>query len=69
MLLLFCTVKTVSYTHLDVYKRQLQYLRQIDKASTQVENALHKSMKNSELIQMLKLEKSLVCLLYTSRCV
>jgi len=38
----------------------LQYLRQIDKASTQVESALHKSMKNRELIQMLKLEKSLV---------
>jgi magnesium transporter len=38
----------------------LQYLRQIDKASTQVENALHKSLKNRELIQMLKLEKSLV---------
>ena len=40
--------------------KYLQYLRQIDKASTQVENALHKSMKNSELIQMLRLEKSLV---------
>ena len=38
----------------------LQYLRQIDKVSTQVESALHKSMKNRELIQMLKLEKSLV---------
>ncbi len=40
--------------------KYLQYLRQIDKAQTQVENALHKSMKNSELIQMLKIEKSLV---------
>lgn len=40
--------------------KYLQYLRQIDKASTQVENALHKSMKNRELIQMLRLEKSLV---------
>ncbi|HBU12512.1 MAG TPA: magnesium transporter [Clostridiales bacterium] len=38
----------------------LQYLRQIDKAQTQVENALHKSMRNRELIQMLKIEKSLV---------
>ena len=38
----------------------LQYLRRIDKASTQVETALHKSMKNRELIEMLKLEKSLV---------
>lgn len=40
--------------------KYLSYLRQIDKASTQVENSLHKSMKNRELIQMLKLEKSLV---------
>lgn len=38
----------------------LQYLRQIEKASTQVENALYKSLKNRELLQMLKLEKSLV---------
>ncbi|MBQ9941745.1 MAG: magnesium transporter CorA family protein [Christensenellaceae bacterium] len=40
--------------------KYLQYLRQIDKASNQVEAALHKSMRNRELIQMLKLEKSLV---------
>ena len=40
--------------------KYLQYLRQIDKLSTQVENALHKSMKNRELIQMLQIEKSLV---------
>lgn len=38
----------------------LQYLKQIDKASSVVEEELHKSMKNRELIQMLKLEKSLV---------
>lgn len=43
-----------------IASKYLNYLRQIDKASTQVENALHKSMKNRELIQMLKLEKSLV---------
>ena len=40
--------------------RFLSYLKQIDKASTRVEGELHKSMKNKELIQMLKLEKSLV---------
>lgn len=40
--------------------RFLQHLKQIDKASTLVENELHRSMKNRELIQMLKLEKSLV---------
>ncbi len=38
----------------------LQYLRHIDKLSNQVEQKLHKSMKNKELIQLLKLEKSLV---------
>ena len=38
----------------------LQYLKQIDKASNMVENELHKSMKNRELIQMMRLEKSLV---------
>ena len=38
----------------------LSYLREVDKASTRVENELHLSMKNKELIQMLGLEKSLV---------
>ena len=40
--------------------RFLYYLRRIDKKSTDVEDELHKSMKNKELIAMLKLEKSLV---------
>lgn len=38
----------------------LQYLKYIDKASSRIERDLHKSMKNKELIQLLKLEKSLV---------
>ncbi|NJD04414.1 MAG: magnesium transporter CorA family protein [Ruminiclostridium sp.] len=38
----------------------LQYLKYIDKASSRIEKDLHKSMKNKELIQLLKLEKSLV---------
>jgi len=38
----------------------LQFLRHIDKASSRIEQDLHKSMKNKELIQLLKLEKSLV---------
>ncbi len=38
----------------------LVYLRQIDKTTTQIERSLHKSMKNRRLLQMLKLEKSLV---------
>ncbi len=40
--------------------RFLYYLRKIDRKSTYVEDELHKSMKNKELIAMLKLEKSLV---------
>lgn len=38
----------------------LQYLRVIDRRSSEVETELHKSMKNQELIQLLDLEKSLV---------
>ena len=40
--------------------RYLQYLRDIEKTSNKIEQDLYKSMKNKELIQMLKLEKSLV---------
>ncbi|HHY81429.1 MAG TPA: magnesium transporter CorA family protein [Clostridiales bacterium] len=40
--------------------RFLQDLKAIDKTSNRIEQDLHKSMKNKELIQMLKLEKSLV---------
>ena len=38
----------------------LHYLRIIDKKSEQVENRLHKSQRNQELIELLELEKSLV---------
>jgi magnesium transporter len=38
----------------------LQYLKQIDRRSLNIERELHKSMKNKELIQLLDLEKSLV---------
>lgn len=38
----------------------LQYLRSIDKKSEIVENKLHASTQNRELIELLKLEKSLV---------
>lgn len=59
----FDTCKKTRFLLKLLYKistKYLQYLRQIDKAQTQVENALHRSMKNRELIQMLRLEKSLV---------
>jgi len=38
----------------------LHYLKIIEKTSSRIEQDLHKSMKNKELIQLLKLEKSLV---------
>lgn len=40
--------------------RFLAYLKQIDKASMHVQEKLEKSMRNQELLQMMKLEKSLV---------
>ena len=40
--------------------RYLQYLKQINRMSSDIEMRLHKSMKNRELIQLLDLEKSLV---------
>ena len=43
-----------------VATRYLQYLKQIDKLSGEIEKQLHKSMRNKELIQLLELEKSLV---------
>jgi magnesium transporter len=44
--------KTASY--------YLRYLQQIDKKSSDIEQQLHASMKNEELIKLLNLEKSLV---------
>ena len=38
----------------------LQYLRNVDKKSDEVEAQLHRSTQNRELIELLKLEKSLV---------
>ncbi|MCR4401353.1 MAG: magnesium transporter CorA family protein [Firmicutes bacterium] len=38
----------------------LKYLRQIDKQTAEIEERLHRSMKNEELIKLLNLEKSLV---------
>lgn len=40
--------------------KYLQYLKQIDKTSNRIQQELHKSMKNKELIQLLDIEKSLV---------
>lgn len=50
----------VLHIMLRVAIRYLQYLKQIDKISNHVETELRQSMKNSELLQLLDIEKSLV---------
>ena len=40
--------------------RYLQYLRQIDKKTNAIENELQKTLRNNELMQLMRLEKSLV---------
>ena len=47
----------ILYRNATVY---LQFLRNIDRKSAEVESKLHKSTKNKELIELLELEKSLV---------
>lgn len=56
------TLKTrfLLLTLLRIATRFLQYLKQIDKISSNTEQRLHQSMRNKELIQLLGLEKSLV---------
>lgn len=59
----FYTFKKNRFLLLLLYRaatHYLQYLRQIDKISNNIENDLHRSMKNKELIMLLTLEKSLV---------
>lgn len=59
----FFTYKKTRFILQLLYKNAtyyLQYLKQIDKMSNNIEKELHKSMKNKELIQLLDLEKSLV---------
>ncbi len=43
-----------------ISKKYLQYLKQIDRSSQRLQTELEKNMKNSRLIEMLDLEKSLV---------
>ena len=50
----------ILYLLLQVAKRFLQYLKQIDKIYSYMERQLYKSQRNKELIQLLDLEKSLV---------
>lgn len=44
----------------NIASKFLSYLKQINRASGRIQNELHKSTKNKELIQMLDLENSLV---------
>lgn len=59
----FFTYKRARFILQILYKNAslyLYFLKRIDKQSNIIENELHKSMKNKELIQLLTLEKSLV---------
>lgn len=59
----FCTFKKTRFLFQilnNVAAKFLTYLKQIDKASQRIQNELHKSTRNKELIQMLDLENSLV---------
>ena len=65
-------LQPVSYTHLDVYKRQLwNSAEQIEKArdsqlAREIEAALPRELSRE---QQLALVRAYVCLLYISRCV
>ena len=52
----------VSYTHLDVYKRQAVYTQ-----TTDVEGEINGLMTYDR--KVIKMNEAKVCLLYTSRCV
>lgn len=59
----FYTNKKTRFILQALYKNStkfLQYLRQIDKASTRIQGELQRSMKNRELFQLMALQKSLV---------
>ena len=59
----FATYKKTRFLYQILYNvavKFLAYLKQIDKASQRIQNELHKSTRNKELIQMLDLENSLV---------
>ena len=59
----FFTYKKTRFILQILYKTAsyyLRYLQQIDKKSDEIEDQLHESMKNAELIKLLNLEKSLV---------
>lgn len=61
----FFTFKKTRFILQVLYKNAssyLQCLRHVDRMSHRIEQELHKSMKNKELIQLLDLEKSLVYL-------
>ena len=60
------TVETVSYTHLDVYKRQ------VESSNEDVVKIITLADENGYPIykaRAMKEGKSTICLLYTSRCV
>ena len=68
---LFTVVVSVSYTHLDVYKRQIQTLP--EGFDTEInEDASNISQGQRQLLTIARAilaDRRMLCLLYTSRCV
>ena len=62
--LLARTARTVSYTHLDVYKRQSKFFRRRKFCKFTAEGVTEIDYKDLNTLR-----QYLTCLLYTSRCV
>ena len=69
MLRVFLIKTPVSYTHLDVYKRQVYALAQQVDADEDGEDAQTQVAQQLRSLKGVKLGMYIACLLYTSRCV
>ena len=65
-----CGTGTVSYTHLDVYKRQQQDLAILLNLHSMLKRFISSTKRQSRLSPTnIKIRRGYRCLLYTSRCV
>ena len=61
------TAEAVSYTHLDVYKRQYMIIDSSSRRNLELVETMREKQKRGSLLWVL--DKTKTCLLYTSRCV
>ena len=61
--------RPVSYTHLDVYKRQTIVLTRANQALATLERYKSRLDEVTATLSALEVEDFVTCLLYTSRCV